>query len=68
MASVKYTHPSASTNQPTAEGVTAAYRVITSGEPTSGVAKLGFKGPGGKPADAAYSNQQQQPVPDKGGA
>jgi hypothetical protein len=65
-----YRHPSASNNQPAAESATAAHKVIASCAPTSGVAKLGFKGPGGIPADSAsnYLNQQQQPVPDKAGA
>jgi hypothetical protein len=44
----KYTHPSASTNQPAAETVKAQHKIVQSGHPTSGVAKLGFKGPGGK--------------------
>jgi len=46
----KYKHPSASPNQPAAESVQAAHQVIKDGgkPPTSGVPKLGFKGPGGK--------------------
>jgi hypothetical protein len=43
-----YTHPSASPNQPPAKSIVAGHKVVQSGEPTSGVAKLGYKGPGGK--------------------
>jgi hypothetical protein len=44
----KYTHPSASKNQPAPTSAKAQHKIVQSGQPTSGVAKLGFKGPGGK--------------------
>jgi hypothetical protein len=37
-------------NQPAPKVTPAAHKVVKSGEPAAGVAKLGFKGPGGKPA------------------